>query len=394
MAAVWITKETSVPGKLDARGRPSRVNEKVETAGVRGVRQGDVFVVCWVANDGTRRREKIKGCGKPAKELADTRAQEIAAQLTLGTGDAVRARHHRWADVKQRYITDVVSLKRSEETKSDIKKTLARFESIICPRSMADVTTAAVDRFKAARAKLKSKKTGEHLAAPTINKDLRNLKAFCRKAAKWKVLADVPDFEMLDVTESERPTHTVADLRAMLSHCGAATMPSHLPADHREQWWKTLITLLWETGARIGEMMSLEWTRVDFDRFSFTVNPANTKGKRRKLLCFGAEGYEMLQQLAAYGTEGHVFEWRHDKAYRTRQLARIAAAAGVTLEHEQKFHAVRRSVGNYIAATYGLDSACEKLGHSNVQITRIHYAQEARRAKARAAEMPALKVVG
>ncbi|MHB9081638.1 MAG: hypothetical protein ACYC3X_29580 [Pirellulaceae bacterium] len=68
--------------------------------------------------------------------------------------------------------------------------------------------------------------------------------------------------------------------------------------------------------------------------------------------------------------------------------------AGVTLEAEQKFHAIRRSVGNYVAEHYGIESSCEKLGHSNMQVTRLHYAQAARRAKSRAAVMPSMRIVG
>ena len=78
--------------------------------------------------------------------------------------------------------------------------------------------------------------------------------------------------------------------------------------------------------------------------------------------------------------------------YRTKQLAKIAKAAGIELENEQKFHAVRRS--DYIAEHCGFESACEKLCHSNLQVTRLHYAQAARKAKSKAAAMPALKVVG
>ncbi|MHB8974629.1 MAG: tyrosine-type recombinase/integrase [Pirellulaceae bacterium] len=192
--------------------------------------------------------------------------------------------------MKQRFIDEVVALKRSEETKKDIIATLDRFEAIISPRHMGDCTTAAIDRFKAARSRQDSRKTSEKLSHQTINRDCRNLKAFFRKVARWKVLAEVPDVEMLDTTENEKPPHSEADLRAMLSHCGAATMPNHLTADHREQWWRTLVVLLWETGARIGERMSLQWQQVDLDGYCLTFNAGNTKGKRRKIVFLGDEG--------------------------------------------------------------------------------------------------------
>ena len=64
------------------------------------------------------------------------------------------------------------------------------------------------------------------------------------------------------------------------------------------------VTLAWETGARSGELLQLEWSDVDFERHSVTfandpVRGRHTKGRRSRSLPLSEEAVAALRDHAA-----------------------------------------------------------------------------------------------
>jgi integrase len=180
----------------------------------------------------------------------------------------------------------------------------------------------------------------------------------------------------------------------MHEQADAAALPlsQHLPAGcSRGLWWRTLLVLLWETGCRRGELLSLRWSEVDLEGRALAVNPANVKSKRLKISSFGDLGEQHLRRLAQFGADasGLVFAWRHDPTRLNEQLGLIQAAAGIdSTRAGLKFHAFRRTVGDTIAELHGLTAAQQKLGHSTASITAKHYAAAAMRRLAKKTAMP------
>jgi integrase len=397
MASAWICREWLDNSLRDTRGRPRRRREKIKS-GMRGVKESDVWVVEWLEPDGSRKREKIAEVGRVGKRIADDRAAQINSQLTLGSYVAQSA--DSWATVKDRYIRGVLPTKRAKRTQEEIISALTRFKEIAKPKSMQGITTRTIDEFIAARLAQDSRKGGK-VSASTVNKDLRSLRCFFRRAVKWKVMQEAPDISVLQETENDKPHYTAAQFSRMLEHCDAASMPAALSAGHRHLWWQSLLVLLWETGARIGETLSVTWDRIDIENRTMHVIGSHSKTRRPKLYFFddtAASLLERLRNLAGGGVDVFVFEWPHSRSQLTKNLRKIQQAAGLDYANgDLKFHAIRRSVGNVIAELYGLDVAQQKLGHTSAAITRKHYAQAAMRSKTAAAKMPAtqlLKVVG
>lgn len=393
MSKAWITKEW-----IDSTGKRRRAKA---APGIKGVKATDRFVVEWLvpsAPEDIRKREKIEEAGRDGKQKADDRCAEINAELTLNLyQDKSRVR---WADVKQRFVRDVVPQKRSERTRREITATLARFERIAAPVFMHQITGATIDAFIAARLKEKTRE-GEPITNATVNKDLRTIKGFFRKIQDdWEAIDRLPKIRMLDEIETEKPTYTSAEFVAMFKQCDITTptLPAGLGDCPRSLWWRTLLAMFWETGMRRGEMLALEWAGVDFDRQCVTVAPQHTKSKRVKQFHFGDLADQYLRLLATYGADGHVFRWQHELARLNEALGDIQQAAGIDSSRRNfKFHAIRRTVGETTAELYGLTAAQYKLGHSNPQITAKHYAKAAMRSLAQKSAMPipeGMRIVG
>ena len=73
-------------------------------------------------------------------------------------------------------------------------------------------------------------------------------------------------------------------------------------ADH--PMLKLFVTLAWETGARSGELLQLEWSDVDFERrfVTFTNDPARgrqTKGRRSRTVPLSSAALDALREHAA-----------------------------------------------------------------------------------------------
>ena len=340
---------------------------------------------------GRRRREKIKLKGRPGKRLADERAEQLTSQLTLGTYETPRCAT--WDSFRKRYTEDVLPTKRSAKTQEQIILSLDRFEQICRPKAMSGITTSIVDKFVRIRLQQKSK-TGQPLSAATANKDLRHLRAVLHKALKWKLLPEMPDFQMLDELERDKPLVTVEEFVAMYKACGAATMPAGLPYPPAD-WWRTLLVTAFGGGQRISDLLSLEWSRVDLEKRRYQSLAEDNKHKRDRWVHFNAQIASHLGSIRQL-VDPRVFPWDYHRTTLCRELGRIQSAAGLDPKRRDfKFHANRRSFVSFNWDVLGPEEIQKSTGHRSQSTTRRYrvYVNEHREA-APQSFMPGLPELG
>lgn len=379
--SAWISREWF---DTTADAKPKRRRAKVPPGTrERDVGRNDRFVVEWIDPAGKRCRELIELPGPRGLVSARSRAEDINAAIRNGSYQVAPAGVPSWGEGLAKYLLCLES--KRDRTQAGARASLERFEKLARPTTLASVSEWMIESFAANR-----QKGEDAVRASTVNKDLRVLKAFLRKCRKWKLISVVPEIEMLDEEPLDKPHYTAAEMAAMFNAADIATLPA-LPGVPAGVWWRALLAVLWDTGMRIGETISVEWRHVDFANRTIHIPAASRKSKKPFMATFG-EGFtepalRKLQECA--GGIGPVFTWKHDSSHLNAILEKIQEKAGIdTTRRELKFHAIRRAVGEYVTENYGVEFAQQKLGHSTSAITKRHYASKATARMSAKAKMP------
>lgn len=132
-------------------------------------------------------------------------------------------------------------------------------------------------------------------------------------------------------------------------------------------WWTCLLSLAWDTGARIGELMQLDWAHVDFDGRWLNVPAELRKGKRAdKSYRLSPETIAYLRLLAKHD-QPLLLPWDKHPSYLWEAFGRILKEAGLPTDRRSKFHRLRRSTATHFRAAGG--DARKALGHTSEAVT-------------------------
>lgn len=310
------------------------------------------WAVGWYDADGRKRSKKIG-----AKSMAEKFRKQVEAKLALGlvTGKA-RAK---WADFRKQFADDVLILK-ATSTADIYTSALDAFQRIAKPVYMDSITTAMVDTFKAKRSQenalapirrkamakqpAKSKVAAakpRKVSPATVNKELRHIGAAIRKAKKWGLLGELPEFELL--REPERDPYFIDDetFKALYDACATMTRPSgrhYLPAD----WWQTLLAFAYMTGWRIGEILDLRRADLNLETGLATIDAESTKGRRTARVELHPIVIEHLRGIADF--QPFIFDWPHHERTLWEDFTALKTAAKV--EFPGAFHRLRFGFAN------------------------------------------------
>lgn len=140
-------------------------------------------------------------------------------------------------------------------------------------------------------------------------------------------------------------------------------------------WWKVFLLLVRETGARRGELLGLDWDRIDSEAKWIKISAETSKGRKDRVLPLG-DATELWAALAEWReqVEGElVFPWPKT-TYRQfyDDWKRLLVAAGVADVVPKN---LRSTTGAEMVAA-GLSTLVVKdwLGHSSVTTTESYYA--------------------
>jgi hypothetical protein len=191
--------------------------------------------VAWYDAAG-KKRSKTVG----TKSVAEKYRQQTIAKLSLGL--TTTQERKRWDEFRKQF-TEVILSAKSPSTATLYTDSINAFERIINPVYMDSIDTAAVDTFRAKRAKeaanapIRRKAGSKTPAKPkaaakkprtvspaTVNRDLRHIRAALRKAWRWGYLPQPPEVTML--REPQRDPYFIDDATfASLRHDDAAGRP-------------------------------------------------------------------------------------------------------------------------------------------------------------------------
>jgi integrase len=224
---------------------------------------------------------------------------------------------------------------------------------------LADVTAARISAYKGRLLAITKSKRGEPLSAASINRPLALLRCLLTMAAReWEVLETVPTIRLEQEPEGKVVWLEADTERALLDAARASRNPD----------LHALVLLAVETGMRCGEVLGLEWARIDLSRGIITLASRSTKSKRRRDIPMRQAVYDLL--AAREDRTGHVFSRREWDSYRTA-FETIAAKVVTAPEGEPlTFHGLRHHFASWFMMRGGRREALSKiLGHATMAMT-------------------------
>jgi integrase len=264
------------------------------------------------------------------------------------------------------------------------------------PRHVGLIDRRTLDQYAAKRLKDPGRKPGDTLAAATVKKDLRTIRAALSIAHQWNYLNAIPSLPDVPGLESDKRFVSLDHFEALLEVLDPAT-EGHFeprrptvasvpfePAD----WWRALLVTLWVSGMRIGAVMALKWSDVDLEAGTAMSRAKDNKSKKDQRVDLRA-AVELLRKLKSF--DARVFPWDRDRTALYSHFAKLQTAAGIHLpcpgEHEHTdrchlygFHDFRRAHATYNYGRVSDRDLQSQMGHASFATTQryIKFAEQHR----------------
>ena len=211
------------------------------------------------------------------------------------------------------------------------------------------------------------------LEVSTVNRHISSLKSFFNYLVDESIIKVSPMEEVYSLKKAKKlPKYlSISEVNKLLN------IPLNSEFDYRN---KAMLELMYATGLRVSELVSIEYSNIDFENSIIRING---KGKKERIIPLGEVASYYLKvylsdhrsKLLKRNTYNQVFLNNHGKPI-TRQgfnyiLENIRELTGI--EKEITPHVLRHSFATHLLEG-GADirSIQEMLGHENISTTNIY----------------------
>ncbi|MEO8672930.1 MAG: site-specific integrase [Tahibacter sp.] len=325
-----------------------------------------------VSSDGTvSYRVKIRLRGEAPrtrtfKRKADAKAWADKSESDLGHGVYVPVtadRRRTLAELIDKFTTEYLPHKPNNKSADKLISYLDWWKDQAGFVTLDKLKPAVIADFRNELSAQKSKRGGKPLAGATVNRHIAALSAVCKWA--WKELGWLPANPVLAVTKRKEGAGVVRFLsdderKALLAAC--------LASDDTNIYCAVVLSLA--TGSRYTNIRFLQWSDVDFERWTLLF--ADTKnGTACRVPVVGTAQRVLQDQHDRDPTgKGWVFKGARDKVpgdfYKAWNAVRIAAGLKAF-----RWHDLRHTTASYLTmAGAGLAEVAEVLGHRTLVMAK------------------------
>lgn len=397
-----VTINTSLIAKLQPRDKPYDVrDDKLIGFLVRVNISGKLLYMCEYARG---KRIAIGRAGVLTPAQARDKAHSILGDAAKGI-DPSESRKKKLKLTLKDFIDNEYAPWVKEHRKSGIKTlgmiSLHFFEPF-GSKALTELTPALIDQWRTLRLK-------NGISVETVNRNIATLKAAISKAVLWGFMETHP-LERLKLMKADRSAKVrflSADEEQRLREA-AISREVQIKADRDSgnQWrrernyklypdlnqyqfadhMRPMILLSINTGLRQGEVFSLRWENVNFERSLLTIEGAYAKSGKTRHIPLNSEALHVLKSWRQQSEKSDlVFPSIDDKPFYTVKTSwkgiRDTAKIKNFRWHDMRHHFASRLV----MVGVDLNTVRELLGHSDLSMT-LRYAHLAPEHKANAVE--------
>lgn len=214
------------------------------------------------------------------------------------------------------------------------------------------VTAATIAQYEKRRA-------GE-VSAFTVSNELSVLRHMLRLAKRWGYVEQVPEIEMPKKPEGRLRYLEEDEIRRLLDACQRSRNP----------YLSCIVTIAVNTGMRKGEILGLEWERVDLP--SARIVLYRTKNGKPRGVPINRAVYDVLIALEPDPArrQGLLFRKRDDRAWGQIRRAFETALTKAGIKGF-RFHDLRHTAASHLVMRgASLKDVQEILGHSDLKMTQ------------------------
>jgi integrase/recombinase XerD len=223
-----------------------------------------------------------------------------------------------------------------------------------------DLTTDELERYKSWRL--------QTVKPATVNIEIITLRRMFNLALKWKILTENPATELqkLRIEQKEILTFNDEEFQRLLK----------VIEEHDDKLFYRIAVFGYYTGARLGEIINLQWLNIDFRSMVIKIiNKENFKTKSRrnrfvpiskKLECYLMEMYKNNPKDEAY-LFPNPWGFALTKHYVSRKFIYYCKKAGLFRQH---FHCLRHTfITNLLRKGVPIIKVMKLVGHSQISTT-------------------------
>jgi integrase len=289
---------------------------------------------------------KRKAKALPSKALAEHFRQIKYTQLNsdVFTGTVTID----WPQMRDEYVHSKKVAGYVEASIYEVALTLRHFERLVGKCNSKQITQNAIDKYMLQR--------GKEVIRSTVNKDIRNLRAFVRWCRKNRYANG--EIEIKELKEDERPVKSLSNtqIKKLLS----TSKP------YKTLWMRILLAL--GTGLRLGDIESWSISDIDFESSAVTTRSRKTRksmGSRPVPVPIMAELKKYVSGLDA--KQENIFNDNFSR-YRWKKIRQKLGLDDFT------FHDLRKTFGSVLAQRGVSTVVIQKLlEHSSPDLTNKVY---------------------
>jgi integrase len=246
----------------------------------------------------------------------------------------------------------------SKTTQTIYRSALHQFSTFINDKPLPAISSKDADQFKVVR-------MGQ-VSPVSVNISLKTLKAAFYTALRWDMINKNPfkGVAMMRIPDQAPVYFSKEEFSKFLSII-------------REDWFRDLVVVGVLTGLRRGELLSLTWADVDFERNLIHVHSSEnfrTKSGKRRYVPMNKTVIEVLCRVkesskdSSVFNSGHKVDIGHIVGKRLKKYIRQAE-----LNPKLHFHSLRHTFATWLVQDgVGIYEVQKLLGHSSIAVTQIY----------------------
>jgi integrase len=317
----------------------------------------------------TTYRVKVRLKGHPVQSATFERKTD-AKKWASATESAIReGRHFKTSMAKRKSVGDAIDryiaeiLPRKPKSADKQESQLLWWKKQIGNFSLADATASVISEHRAILIKEPSP-NGKKRTPATINRYTAALSHMMTIAYKeWEWIDENPCTKLSKLKEPRGRVRFLDDdeRERLLIHCRASKSRHLYP----------IVILALSTGARLGEITSLSWEQVDFDRGQIVLH--DTKNSERRVLPLTGHALKILKDWSKIRRIDTPLLFPNSK-YPDKPID-IRSPWNTAVEkaglEDFNFHDLRHSAASYLAMNgASLAEIAEVLGHKTLQMVK------------------------